>query len=201
MNRWHLTDILAQTVEEAIRFRASCGFLIVAINNINRINEAYGFEIADEVIAAVAKRLRARMRGGDCLGRLSGNKFRVILRQCTPDDMAIAADRLLAGAREGVVQTKAGPVAATATIGGVNAPRYARTAHEVLSRAQEALDAAQAKRTGSFHAFQPNVERDALRRESLRLSDEIINALNERRIRIAFEPVVSAVDRRASTNP
>ena len=65
MNRWHMTDVLAATVEDTIRFRSSCGFLIVAIDNLTRINEAYGFDVADEVIAEVAKRLRARMRGGD----------------------------------------------------------------------------------------------------------------------------------------
>jgi diguanylate cyclase (GGDEF)-like protein len=195
MNRWHMTDVLAATVEDTVRFRSSCGFLIVAVDNLTRINEAYGFDVADEVIGAVAKRLRALMRGGDSLGRFSGNKFGVILKQCTPDDITIAAERLLAGVRENVVETKAGPVAVTATIGGVNAPRHGRTVHEVLSRAQEALDTAEAKRRGSFHCYQPNVEREALRRESLRTSDEIVTALNERRIRIAFEPVVATVSR------
>ncbi len=195
MNRWHLTEALAAAVDEAVRFRLSCAFLVVAVNNIGRINEAYGFEIADEVIAAVAKRLRARMRAGDHLGRFSGNKFGIILKQCTLDDLTIAADRLLAGVREGIVKTKAGPVAVTATMGGVNAPRHAQTAEEVLLRAQEALDIAQTKRIGSFHAYRPNVEREALRRESLRTSDEIVSALNDRRIQIAFEPVVETVSR------
>lgn len=195
MNRWHLTDVLATTVEEAVKFRSSCGFLVVAVNNVTRINEAYGFEVADEVIAAVAKRLRARMRGDDHLGRFSGNKFGIILRQCSTDDMAVAAERLLAGVREGVVQTTAGPVAASATIGGVVAPRHAKTTGEVLSRAQEALEAAQAKRTGSFYGYRPNLERDAMRRQTLRTSDEIIGALNERRVRIAFEPVVATATR------
>jgi diguanylate cyclase (GGDEF)-like protein len=198
MNRWHLTDVLAATVEETIRFRSSCGFLIVTIDNLTRVNEAYGFDVADEVIAEVAKRLRGRMRGGDCLGRFSGNKFGVILKQCTTEDIGIAAERLLSGVREGVVQTKAGPVAVTATIGGVNAPRHARTVHEVLSRAQEALDAAEAKRRGSFHAYQPSVEREAMRRESMRASDEIVRALNERRITIAFEPVVATRSRKTA---
>jgi len=51
---------------------------------------------------------------------------------------------------------------------------------EVLSRAQDALAAARAKRFGSFAAYHPNVERDALRKESLRATDEIVAALNER---------------------
>ncbi|MFL9826200.1 EAL domain-containing protein [Rhodoplanes sp. SY1] len=190
MNRWHMTEVLAATVEETVRYRASCGFLLLAIDNVGRINEAYGYEVADEVVAAVAKRLRARMRGGDHLGRFSGNKFGIILKQCTPDDIKVAAERLLAGVRDGVVQTKAGPVAVTASVGGVTVPRHARSVRDVLARAKEALEAAQAKRSGSFHGYQPNVERDALRRASVRTSDEIITALNDRRIDIAFEPVV-----------
>jgi diguanylate cyclase (GGDEF)-like protein len=196
LNRWHLTDVLSATVDEAIRYRSSCAFLIVAIDNLARVNEAYGFDVADEVISAVAKRLRAKMRGGDSLGRYSGNKFGVVLKTCTPDDIASAVERLLAGVRDDVVQTQAGPVAVTVTIGGVNAPRHARTLQEVLARAQEALDAAKAKRRGSFHAYRPNLERDAVRRRNVRSSDEIVRALNERRVTIAFEPVVSAVSRK-----
>ena len=68
---------------------------------------------------------------------------------------------------------------------------------EVLARAQEALDAAKAKRRGSFQAYRPNIEREALRRENVRATDEIVAALNERRIFLAFEPVVEATDRAA----
>jgi len=196
MNRWHLTEVLGTALEEAIRYRSSCGFLIVAIDGLAQINDTYGFDVADEVIAAVAKRLRAKMRGGDCIGRFSGNKFGVVLKKCTPDDIINAADRLLAGARDDAVQTKAGPVAVMVTIGGVNAPRHARTVYEVLARAQEALDAAKAKRRGTFHAYRPNAEREAKRREVLRSSDEVVAALNERRILIAYEPVVSAGSRK-----
>src|SRR5215471_13315469 len=82
LNRWHLTDVLSATIEEAIRNRASCAFLMVAVDNLARINEAYGFDVADEVISTVAKRLRAKMRGGDVVGRYSGNKFGIILKTC-----------------------------------------------------------------------------------------------------------------------
>jgi diguanylate cyclase (GGDEF)-like protein len=196
MNRAQLIETLGTAIEEAIRFRASCGLLLVAIDHLQRVNEAYGFETADAVIAAVAKRLRARMRGGDALGRFSGNKFGVVLRNCTPDDLAAAADRLLAAAREDVIETAAGPVAVTVTIGGIVAPRHARNADEMLERTHEALAAAKAKRRGSFEAYRPSVERDMLRRESIRATDEIVAALNERRIVVAYEPVVETRARR-----
>jgi diguanylate cyclase (GGDEF)-like protein len=198
LNRHRLTEVLEETLDEALRFRSSCGFLLVAIDNLARVNESYGFDIADQVIAAVAKRLRARMRGKDTLGRYSGNKFGLVLRDCTPDDMAIAADRLLTGIRDEMVPTSAGPVAITITIGGVTAPRHARSAAEVLARAQESLDTAKTRRRGSFQAYRPNIEREAIRRENVRATDEIVAALNERRIFLAYETVASAIDRKAA---
>jgi diguanylate cyclase (GGDEF)-like protein len=196
LNRWAMTEVLEATVNEAVKLRSSCGFLLVAIDNLGRINEAYGVDVAEEVIAAVAMRVRSQLRGKDHLGRLSGNKFGIILNNCTPDDMLIAADRLLAGMRDEVVQTGAGAVAVTVTIGGVTAPRHARNVREILSRAQDALDSAKAKRRGSFVAYQPNLEREAQRRANVRATDEIITALNARRIFLVYEPVVAIGSRR-----
>jgi len=196
LNRHHLTEALEDTVDDAIRFRSSCGFLLVAIDHLARINESYGFDVADQVIAAVAKRLRSRMRGKDTLGRYSGNKFGLVLRDCTPDDMAIAAERMLSGIRDEMVPTSAGPIAVTVTIGGITAPRHARSVAEVLTQVQETLDAAKSHRRGSFLAFRPNIEREALRRENVRATDEIVAALNERRIFLAYETVIAAASRK-----
>jgi diguanylate cyclase (GGDEF)-like protein len=196
LNRHNLTEVLEDTIDEAIRLRSSCGFMLVAIDNVARMNESFGFDIADQVIGAVARRIRSRMRGKDTLGRFSGNKFGLVLRDCTPDDMAIAAERLLAGVHDDMVPTDAGPIAVTITIGGVTAPRHARGVAEVLGHAQETLDAAKARRRGSFLAYRPNIEREALRRDNVRATDEIVAALNERRIFLAYETIVKAADRR-----
>jgi diguanylate cyclase (GGDEF)-like protein len=198
MNRFHLTEVLDNTLKTTVAQRGSCGFMLVAIDNLARINESYGFDVADEAINAVAKRLRAKMRGGDQLGRFSGNKFGIVLNNCTPDDMEKAAERLVAGVRDDVIRTGAGPVAVTVTVGGVTAPRHAASVQEILARAQETLDRAKAKRPGSYQVYRPNVERETLRRENVRAADEIVNALNERRILLAFEPVVAAGTRQTA---
>lgn len=192
MNRNRLVETLAATLDESIRFRTSCGFLLVAIDNLGHLNQAYGYSAADEAIVEVAKRIRSQMRGADHLGLFSGNKFGLILRNCTPEDIAVAAERLLNSVRTDTVQTSAGSLAVTITIGGVTAPRYARTVEEILDRAQDALDTARSRRHGSFEAYQPNVEREAARHENVRATDEIVAALNERRIAVAYEPVIEA---------
>ena len=199
LNRTRLVAALAEAVEEAVRFRSSFAFMLVGIDHLARLNDAFGYEVADEVICEVAKRIRARLRGGDVLGRFSGNKFGLILKNCTVDDMRVAGERFLSGIRDEVVPTRSGPVAVTASIGAVSALRHARTAEEAMSRTQEALDLAKARRRGSLMAWRPNVEREAQRRVNIRVTDEIVTALNERRIVMAYEPVVTTVTALSAT--
>ena len=127
LNRARLIAALAEAIEEAQRFRASFSFMVVAIDHLARINDSFGFDVADEVIREVAVRLRARLRGGDVIGRFSGNKLGLILKNSSVEEMKIAAERFLAGIRDEVVPTRSGPVSVTVSIGGINAPRYART--------------------------------------------------------------------------
>jgi diguanylate cyclase (GGDEF)-like protein len=194
-NRTHLVAALAETIEEAARLRTSCAFMLIGIDHLARVNDAFGFDVADAVIAEVGKRIRARLRAGDVLGRFSGNKFGLILRNCTVEDTNIAAERFLTGIRDEVIPTRSGPVSVTASIGAVSVPRYARNADEAVNRAQETLDGAKRRRAGSFSLWRPNVERDAQRRVNIRVTDEIVTALNDRRIVTAFEPVVEARSR------
>jgi diguanylate cyclase (GGDEF)-like protein len=198
LNRTHLIAALAEAIEEAQRFRYSCSFMLVCIDHLSRINEAFGFDVADSVILEIAQRIRARLRGGDVLGRFSGNKFGLILKNCSVDDMTVAAERFLEGVRDDVVPTISGPVAVTVSIGAVSVPRHARSADEAINRAHETLDAAKRRRAGSFATWRPNVERDAQRRVNIRVTDEIVTALNERRIVTAFEPVVRTSTRDAA---
>src|SRR5436309_5080851 len=195
INRTHLIASLAEAIEETTRFRTSSAFMLIGIDHLARINDAFGFDVADAVIAEVATRIRARQRGGDVLGRFSGNKFGLVLKNCTVDDMNVAAERFLAAIRDEVVPTKSGPVSVMASIGAISVPRYARSADEAINRAQETLDAAKRRRAGSFALWRPNVERDAQRRVNIRVTDEIVTALNDRRIVAAFEPVVAARSR------
>jgi diguanylate cyclase (GGDEF)-like protein len=198
LNRSHLVAALAEAAAETLRFRSAFAFMLIGIDHLARINDAFGFDVADEVVREVAQRIRARLRGGDVLGRFSGNKFGLVLKNCTVDDMNVAAERFLAAIREKVVVTRLGPVAVTVSIGAINAPRHAQTAEDAMNRTQEALDMAKARRRGSFTAWQPNVERDAQRRANIRVTDEIVTALNERRVVMAYEPVIAAASRKTA---
>lgn len=199
LSRHRFCEVLETALADAVKVRGSIGLLVAAVDNLAHVNEAYGFDIADEIIAAVGKRIRTRLRGGDLLGRLSGNKFGMLIRHCQPEDMEIAAERILNAVRDDVFLTRAGPVAITVTIGGIIAPRHADSLAAMLGRAQEALDSIKARRRGAFHIYAPSLERERARQENLKTTDEIVSALNDRRVGLAFQPIVTATpDRRTA---
>jgi diguanylate cyclase (GGDEF)-like protein len=195
LNRQRLAEALMAAHEQATRLRGSVGFLLISIDGLGHINRRYGYAIADEVIVSVAHRLRGAMRKADLIGRFSGNKFGLVLHECGPEMLPVAASRFINAVREGPLEISVGPIAVSATAGGVVGPRHARDAGEMMGRAQEALDLAKKSGRGTFHAFAPSVEAEAHRRENLRLTDIIIAALNDRRVELAFQPVVHTATR------
>lgn len=192
LNRIQMLEHLRLAIEEARDERLSCAFLIAGIDNLALVNDTYGFEVADHVIAQVGRRLAKRLRGGDSIGRLSGNKFGLVLRNCSDDDMDIAAKRLLAAIHDKVVATELGSVSVTISIGGVAVPKYAATSSQAVARAHEALDRQRRRRSNTFTIYQPSAKRDDLRRRNIRVADAIIRGLNERKFHFAYQPIVAA---------
>ncbi|MCC2113923.1 MAG: bifunctional diguanylate cyclase/phosphodiesterase, partial [Hyphomicrobiales bacterium] len=191
-NRARFVEILNETMENAKRFNTSSGLLIAAIDNLSVINDCYGYEIADEVIAVSARRIKSRLRGGDALGRYSGNKFGILLYDCSESEISVAAKRLIEAMCSEVVSTAAGPVAASVTIGGVIIPRYAQSSAEAAAYALDALDQAKRLRRGSFVVFRPSKAREDERQRNIEVSREVVAGLKKQLFRFAYQPIVDA---------
>ncbi len=192
MNRLRLNETLDEALKSSEQTRMPCAFLLAAINNLAMVNDAYGFDVADQVIAAVANRLKEKLRGGDSMGRYAGNKFGIILANCNEEDMRIAAVRLDDAIRGAVIETAAGPVSAAISLGGVVMPRHARTTQEGMVRAEEALSEAKQRHMDHFVAYEHSSKKESHRKRNIMFADEIISALNDRRLRLGYQPIVYA---------
>ncbi len=192
INRTKLRETLSQTIAYCERFDRASAFMMAGIDNLAMINDAYGFDVADQVIVAVSRRLKEQLRQSDTLGRVAGNKFGVVLANCGEDEMAYTAERLMRAVRETVIETGSGPVSASVSIGCVALPRCARNATEALARAEETLDAAKSTRRGAYTIYQLSEQRESSRRRNIQLADQIVAALNEDRMKLAYQPIVSA---------
>jgi diguanylate cyclase (GGDEF)-like protein len=191
-NRGYLVSILEERLEKAKELNRPFSYMLFAIEDLALINEGYGFDIADEVIAGVAHVLRSNMRSGDIMGRVSGNKLGIILLDCDDEQMAVVAQRFQSAVREQPILTSAGPVFVHLSAGGVVALRHALTIQQLLSRAHEALDAAKHKKRGVFVAYRTSLLVEQTRRQNAAIAQDVISALNDRRFELAFQPVISA---------
>ncbi|MCX5477395.1 bifunctional diguanylate cyclase/phosphodiesterase [Kaistia geumhonensis] len=196
LNRAYLLDLLTNTIADARKFRTSAAFLQIAIDDLPLINAAYGLQAGDRAVVAVAQRIRGRLREGDAIARYSGGKLALLLMNCDEQEMQVAAERFLAAVREDVIVTPEAAFAITVSIGGVAIPRHGRNRAECLERAQESLDLARGAGRGRFVAFAPSAERAEQRRANAALSRQLVGALTERRLRLAFQPVVDIATRR-----
>lgn len=195
-NRVHLLERLGEVLAEARRMRSSAAFLVISVDNFRVFNDTYGFDIADQVLAETAQRIGSELRRGDALGRLGGNKIGAILNDCDEEALATAAERFLTVVRDRVVPVDGGAIAATASIGGIVLPRHAGTVAEACARVEEALHTARAHGYGRFVAYVHSHGRDEQRRSNAAAAAGLIRALEERRLRLAFQPIVDIVTRR-----
>ncbi len=192
MNRGRMADKLAGAIAQSEMSGVGCGFLIAIINNLAVVNDAYGFDIADEVIVSVGQRLGRVVRQDDHIARYSGAKYAILLTECTQDELQLAAERFLRVARDSVIETELGPVWAMLSIGGVFLPKHADSANAAMAAAEEALAEAKRQTSDCFVAFEPSEERISVRDLNARCAAEIVSGLREDRFALAFQPIVKA---------
>jgi len=191
-NREHMNRHLEASLDTALRDQKSVAVLLANIDNLGIINRAYGYDIADEVIAGIAKRLRRTMRGADILARYAGNKFAFILESCNHDQMPVAAKRFLAAIEHSPIETSAGQVHSSLRMGGAIAPRNGRTAKILLQHAEEALELTRVNAAQPFLAYTESLVRQDARQFAADITRNITTAIDENRIELALQPVVDA---------
>jgi diguanylate cyclase (GGDEF)-like protein len=198
LNRNALREELAQAIERAKEESRNCAFLVASIDRLAMINDGFGFDAGEEVIMGVGERLSRTLRGSDIIGRIAGNKFGVILKNCRETEISVVAGRLRAAVRAQGIETRSGAVSATCSVGAVWLPQAASTSQEAMLRAEQALDKARANGRDGFAAYEVSASRETARLRLMQISDEVMGALKEKRLKLAYQPIIAAKSREIS---
>jgi diguanylate cyclase (GGDEF)-like protein len=167
--------------------------LAAAIDDLMRINDDFGHEATDEILIAVQERLRSVMRTRDRLMRYSSNRFAIILTGCPVGQIETAARRFVRAVSKSAIETTRGVALARIRIGAAIAPDLTRHSGALLTAAETALLDA---RRGSLEAVMvARSASPAVISDAASMDHDALGALNERRIRMARQPVVRASDR------
>lgn len=186
-----LDHIIAHTQ----RYRSQALCLRLRVSNLTDINQTYGYEVSDKLLKAFAKRLEGLIRAPDVVGRISGVSFALGLYETNAEEAESVAARLRETLSDTPYPSAHGPLFVELDIASTTLGDHAQSASDALSQTHAALQSPKnpQKKLVSFTPDMAMVHRPIRQNETT--ADDILMALNDRRISLAFQPIVDAKTR------
>ena len=188
-NRRLLADLIQQLMARAERRPEGFALCYLDLDDFKPINDQHGHDVGDEVLIAVARRLRNHVRGSDLVARLGGDEFVVVL-----DDLGEGPelDRRLRVLLEEVAR----PISINglalqigASVGVTLYPTDSADADTLLRHADQAMYRAKTRVASPYSLFDVELEtKERHRRECLA---EIEEGLNEGQFRLHYQPKIN----------
>jgi diguanylate cyclase (GGDEF)-like protein/PAS domain S-box-containing protein len=95
-NRLQLKSELDVRINEAARKGTKLALLFIDLDMFKEVNDAQGHSYGDELLVAVADRLRTQVRCYDMLARFGGDEFVLLMPEvCSEQDVEVVANKLL----------------------------------------------------------------------------------------------------------
>lgn len=186
-NRRQLLDALDALLVEARTLEQPLAVLFLDIDHFKDVNDTLGHSTGDQLLVEMARRLKAQLRTGDVVGRTGGDEFLILVHDCTAEEAARIARRLL--------EYVAAPITAqalhltmSASVGIALYPDHGADAETLLKHADTAVHEAKRKGRGKFHFFTEEMNRRVLDR--LVLSVALREAIHNRALRLVYQPQV-----------
>jgi diguanylate cyclase (GGDEF)-like protein len=196
-NRTLFNDRLDQMLKAALRNKTRFIVACIDLQNFKTINDTYGHQIGDQVLAGVAQRMSKVMRNADTLARIGGDEFFALLPIINDSDGKVITENLLNSFFEPFVfvNNSSIPVFTTANIGTAIYPEHGENADALIKNADMAMY--QAKQSGISYASYSSEEDSILKRE-LKISQDIESAIKEDQFYLVYQPILEYKTKRVT---
>ncbi len=176
-NRRLLENQLEQDMARAKRHGKLLAVCMLDLDGFKPVNDSYGHDAGDEVLAALGQRLRAVLRKSDFVARLGGDEFVLLVEDISDlDDLTQVLDKTQTAVTTPIPLSNGAAVRLQASIGVCLQPfGEGETGDQLLRRADQALyesKAHKADRDRSWVFFGEEAARERQRAPAQRLLDE-----------------------------
>ncbi|MBK1679662.1 EAL domain-containing protein [Rhodocyclus tenuis] len=188
-NRVLLADRLQQAIAQSQRRGQSVAVAYLDLDGFKAVNDRHGHDVGDELLIAIAQRMKEALREGDTLSRIGGDEFVAVLVDLErPQDCQPVLERLLRASASRIALDDL-TLQVSASIGVTLYPQDGADADLLLRHADQALYVAKEAGKNRYHLF--DVEQDAAvttQRETLK---HIERALARGELVLYYQPKVN----------
>jgi diguanylate cyclase (GGDEF)-like protein len=193
-NRALLMERLAQALARIERRPSSVAVLFLDIDRFKTINDNFGHEVGDSVLACIGDRLRKALRPEDMASRFGGDEFVVLCEDLEDDRHVVTIAERIGRSISEPISLEVGEVVVTTSI-GIAAARGIGDRPEVLLRdADAAVYRAKERGRDRFEFFDQRMRARLLRRS--RRESELRHAIDAGELRLYYQPLVLVDDLR-----
>ncbi|MGM0633088.1 MAG: sensor domain-containing diguanylate cyclase [Pseudomonadota bacterium] len=138
-NRRYFIEQLGREFERYRRHRHQGSLILFDFDHFKLINDRYGHAGGDVVLMQSAEVMQRRLRAIDCLARIGGEEFAVLLPSTPLDDAVVVAESLCRGVAEQVFHTDQHSFSATISCGVASFSDNDRGFEHTMHRADDAM--------------------------------------------------------------
>jgi diguanylate cyclase (GGDEF)-like protein len=184
-NRRLLADRLSQSITKAQRDLSLVALLHIDLDAFKLVNDNFGHDTGDLVLAKVAQRLRMRYRQSDTLARTAGDEFSLILDNIQDRGDALKAAQSVLDSLKDPFAVNGHSVQVTGSV-GISIFPDARDYGQLLQQADCAMYAA--KRNGKSRIVQYTDDLGSAARERLSMEAALQHAIAKGEISLQYQP-------------
>jgi two-component system, cell cycle response regulator len=146
LNRGEIFDLLERELERARRDRQKVSVILADIDHFKNVNDTHGHLFGDEALREIARRMHAKLRMYDGVGRYGGEEFLLVLPNCDVDNAIERANELRLTVASQPVVSQGVEEAITMSMGvAVSDCSGRKEVEKLLDRADKALYKAKEK--------------------------------------------------------
>jgi diguanylate cyclase (GGDEF)-like protein/PAS domain S-box-containing protein len=188
-NRALFMDRLERALTRANRRASKVAVLFTDLDNFKVVNDSLGHKVGDQMLVAVAERLKTCLRSEDTAARIGGDEFTILVDDISSvGEVVHIAERITEILRPPFALEEQEVFATISTGIAFNSTAQEQPA-DLLRHADLAMYRAKHRGKARYEVFEPSMDAKAV--ERLKLETGLRRALVQQQFRVYYQPIVA----------
>ncbi len=188
-NRALFADRLEHALRRAVRHDTpDVAVLMIDLDHFKQVNDQYGHQEADLVLAAIAKRLASSSRPGDTVARIGGDEFAVICEGVPDSRLGMRIAQRLLNICSQPVMLSTGELEVSMSIGMAISTPDSLQGHQLIAQADTALYRSKLAGRNRVELFDETLKAEVTAR--LSVERDLRSALERNEFELRYQPMI-----------